>query len=91
VYMIKSCSRDMLRKALPLLLAASIAADAFTQQPALKGIETADFDRSVQPCANFYDFSMAHGAHRIQSLPLWIAGAAAGKRPRSIRTGSAPS
>lgn len=65
MYMIKSCSRDMLRKGLPLLLAVSIATDAFTQQPALKGIETADLDRSVQPCDNFYDFS--NGAWRAQN------------------------
>src|ERR1700677_1585494 len=56
---------DMFRKTLPLLLAATIAPNAFTQQPAFKGIETADLDRSVQPCDNFYDFS--NGAWRAQN------------------------
>jgi endothelin-converting enzyme/putative endopeptidase len=55
----------MFRKTLPLLLAASIATNAFAQQAVLKGIETADLDRGVQPCDNFYDFS--NGAWRAQN------------------------
>ena len=55
----------MFRKTLPLILAASIATNSFAQQAALKGIETADLDRSVQPCDNFYDFS--NGAWRAQN------------------------
>src|SRR5271163_4606880 len=78
----------MIRKTLPLVLAASIATSAFAQQPALKGIEAADIDRSVQPCDDFYDFS--NGAWRAKNPvpPRWIAGAAAGKRVRSIGTSS---
>jgi endothelin-converting enzyme/putative endopeptidase len=38
---------------------------AYAQQAALKGIETSDLNRTVQPCDNFYDF--ANGSWRAQN------------------------
>ena len=69
--------------ALLALAPAVFAADA----PALNGVETGDLDRSVEPCADFYEF--ANGAWRAaatRSRPRWCAGAAAGRRARPPRT-----
>lgn len=42
---------------LAVLLTLAAAIGAWAQQPAQKGIETADLDRAVKPCDNFFDFS----------------------------------
>ena len=41
------------------------AVSGYAQKTALMGIETADLDRKVQPCDNFYDFS--NGTWRAQN------------------------
>lgn len=52
----------MIRKILTALLSIAIGINVYAQQPSLKGIETSDLNRSVQPCDNFYDF--ANGSWR---------------------------
>src|ERR1700685_3472485 len=78
--LISPCEESMLRTALSLFLAAVIGSISSAQQP-LRGIETGDLDRSVQPCDNFYDF--ANGTWRANNpIPasmdrwsrLWQAG-----------------
>lgn len=46
-------------------LGLATAIGGFAQGPALKSIETADLNRSVQPCDNFFDYS--NGAWRAQN------------------------
>jgi putative endopeptidase len=76
--------------ALLALAPAAIAADA----PARKGIETGDLDRSVAPCADFYEF--ANGAWRaVNPIPpsmvrwsrRWAAGEAAKDQLNAILDG----
>ena len=55
----------MHRNHLQLLLLLEITAAGYAQQPALKGIETSDLNRTVEPCDNFYDFS--NGTWRSQN------------------------
>jgi endothelin-converting enzyme/putative endopeptidase len=66
-YRIEDASKgsQMKRCVLTTILAIAIALSAQAQQPALKGIETADLNRSVEPCDNFFDF--ANGAWRAQN------------------------
>ena len=51
-----SVSKMRLRN-LGVLLTLAAAVGACAQEPVLKGIETADMDRTVKPCDNFYDYS----------------------------------
>ena len=55
----------MIRKGLTILLASTIAVSAHAQQPALKGIESSDLNRSAKPCDDFYDF--ANGSWRAKN------------------------
>ncbi len=60
----------------------ALAPAVFAAEPALKGIETGDLDRSVAPCADFYEF--ANGAWRAAnpippSMVLWSRRWAAGE------------
>jgi putative endopeptidase len=56
---------------LAVLLTLATGVGAFAQQAALKGIETADMDRTVKPCENFYDFS--NGAWRASNpIPAYM-------------------
>ncbi len=52
-------------RSISLLLGATLALSAGAQHAGLKGIETGDIDRSVQPCNDFYDF--ANGAWRAKN------------------------
>ena len=53
-----------------MTLAAGVCAWA-QPQAALKGIETADMDRSVKPCENFFDYS--NGAWRANNpIPAYM-------------------
>jgi endothelin-converting enzyme/putative endopeptidase len=50
---------------LSVSLAMAISTGGYSQQPALKGIETSDLNKSAQPCDNFFDY--ANGAWRAQN------------------------
>ena len=70
--------RCLAAAALVALAPAALATDA----PARKGVETGDLDRSVAPCADFYEF--ANGAWRAQnpippSMTRWSRRFAAGE------------
>jgi len=52
-------------KSISFLLSATLLSSAAAQQANLKGIETSDIDRSVQPCNDFYSF--ANGAWRAKN------------------------
>ena len=52
-------------KHLAVLASMAVSICTWAQQPALKGIETADLDRSVKPCDNFFDYS--NGTWRKQN------------------------
>ncbi len=52
-------------RSVSLGLAMTVAMGASAQQSALKGIETADLDKSVQPCDDFFNYS--NGAWRAQN------------------------
>ena len=47
----------MIRNLVMPLLAVSVGVSAWAQSGDLKGIETGDLDRKVEPCDNFYDYS----------------------------------
>ena len=55
----------MIRKGLTTLLFATIGINLYAQQPALKGIEAGDLNRTAQPCDNFFDF--ANGSWRASN------------------------
>jgi len=55
----------MNRNGVTLLLTMTLGLSSYAQQPELKGIETADLDRSIQPCDDFYGFS--NGTWRAQN------------------------
>ena len=55
----------MNRNVFAILLAMTVGTTSYAQDAALKGIETSDLNRTVQPCDNFYDF--ANGAWRAQN------------------------
>jgi putative endopeptidase len=55
----------MTRSGSAFLLVMVLGTTSYTQQAALKGVETSDLDRKVQPCENFYDF--ANGNWRAQN------------------------
>ena len=52
-------------KSIWVLLSMTAAMHSFAQQTTLKGIETADLDRAVKPCDDFYDY--ANGTWRAQN------------------------
>ncbi|NYF81014.1 M13 family metallopeptidase [Granulicella arctica] len=52
----------MIRNSATVLLAIAMGVQGYAQQATLKGIESSDLDRKVQPCDNFYEFS--NGAWR---------------------------
>ena len=52
-------------KSISFLLTGVMVLSLNAQQASLKGIEAGDIDRSVQPCADFYDF--ANGAWRAKN------------------------
>ena len=75
--------RGLAAAALVALAPAALAAEA----PARKGVETGDLDRSVAPCADFYEF--ANGAWRAQNPIPPVDDALEpplGRRGRSSRT-----
>lgn len=55
----------MKRSGFAFLLVMALGTTSYAQQAALKGIETSDLDRKVQPCDDFYDF--ANGSWRAQN------------------------
>jgi len=58
-------------RTLAVLLTLAVGIGACAQQVALKGIETADMDRIVKPCDNFYDY--ANGAWRASNpIPAYM-------------------
>ncbi len=72
----------MLRSLCSFTIAATMTMQAFAQDGALKGIETADLDRKVDACSDFYEF--ANGTWRREnpipaSMGKWSRRWAAGE------------